>query len=87
MSYYVYIIQSETDGSYYKGFSEDYIKRLEQHNNSWSKFTSSKIPWKLIHVESFENKKSALKREKAIKKYSHAQIEQLSLSKKNILTQ
>ena len=31
--FYVYIIQSKADLSYYKGFSENPPKRLLQHNN------------------------------------------------------
>jgi predicted GIY-YIG superfamily endonuclease len=49
MAYYVYILKSEKDGFYYKGFSENYQQRLETHNRGKSKFTSSKIPWKLIY--------------------------------------
>ncbi|MBK9283338.1 MAG: GIY-YIG nuclease family protein [Sphingobacteriaceae bacterium] len=85
MSFYVYVIQSEFDGSFYKGFSENYIERLNQHNNAWSKYTSTKMPWKLVHVEIFTDKKSTLKREKVLKKYSHAQLQQLFQSGKNIL--
>jgi len=84
--FYVYIIQSELDQSYYKGFSENYLERLEQHNNGWAKYTSRKIPWKLVHVESFLSKTEALKREKALKKYSQSQIIELSKSDKNYLT-
>lgn len=85
MPYYIYIIQSFTDSSFYKGFSENYQERLKQHNEGWSKYTSRKIPWKLVHLESFENKKEALNREKSLKKYSHKQIESLINSSINLL--
>ena len=42
--YFVYIIHSEKDGDYYKGFSTDVIKRLEEHNKGLSEFTASKRP-------------------------------------------
>ncbi|CAN5132160.1 hypothetical protein BH09BAC5_BH09BAC5_07800 [soil metagenome] len=32
MNFYVYILQSEKDGSYYKGFSENYAQRFIDHN-------------------------------------------------------
>ena len=48
--YFVYIIESEVDGEYYKGFTTNYLKRLEQHNNGESNYTKTKIPWKLIFV-------------------------------------
>ena len=82
--YYVYIIQSEKDGTYYKGFSENYAARLLQHNAGKSPYTSNKIPWKLIHVEQYELKKDALKREKNIKQATRARIEALIKSPKNI---
>jgi putative endonuclease len=85
MSYYVYIIQSEMDGSYYKGFSEDYQERLIWHNAGRSTYTSRKIPWKLVHVEIHFTKKEALTREKNLKKATQARLEELIKSPKNIL--
>ena len=87
MCFYVYIIQSEKDGSFYKGYSLQPLTRLLQHNNKESQYTSNKIPWKLCHLEIFDNKTAALKREKALKKYSHQQIQELSQSNKNQLQQ
>ena len=40
MSYYIYIIQSEKNGKYYTGSSQDPIVRLQQHN--WSRTPSTK---------------------------------------------
>jgi putative endonuclease len=51
MAYYVYIIESQVDGSYYKGYSENPRLRLIQHNNKESDYTSHKVPWILIYVE------------------------------------
>ena len=87
MSFFVYIIQSEKDVSFYKGYSLQPLARLLQHNNKESAYTSNKTPWKLFHLEIFDNKTAALKREKALKKYSHQQIQQLSQSNKNQLQQ
>ena len=81
--FFVYILKSQIDGSYYKGFSEDPIKRLKSHNNKESSYTSNKVPWDLVFIQSYESKKAALVREKKLKKYSHEQIEQLILSKLN----
>ena len=68
MSYYVYILQSEKDASFYIGYSEDPIRRLEKHNASKSGYTSNKKPWKLVYTESFETKREALQREKFLKR-------------------
>jgi putative endonuclease len=83
--YFVYIIQSETDGSYYKGFSMDYEKRLIEHNLGLSSYTSRKTPWKLVYAEKHDSKSSALKREKNLKKAARERIEALIVSNKNIL--
>lgn len=85
MPFYVYIIQSMTDNSYYKGFSEQPMKRLMQHNNKESFYTASKTPWKIVFLQVFEHKADALKREKVLKKYSHSQILQLIHSKLNVI--
>ena len=84
MSYFVYIIQSGKDNSYYKGFTENPALRLLQHNAGSSAYTSSKVPWRLVYLEIFLDKRSALQREKAIKKYGHEHIMRLILSPKNI---
>lgn len=67
MQHFVYILQSEKDGTYYKGYSTDYKRRLEDHNLGLSQYTSTKIPWKLVYVEVCADKTSALKREKQLK--------------------
>ena len=87
MPFYVYIIQSEKDASFYKGFSLQPLERLNQHNNKESTYTANKIPWKLFHLEIIDNKTAALKREIALKKYSHQQIMELAKSYKNHLQQ
>ncbi|RYG24222.1 MAG: GIY-YIG nuclease family protein [Chitinophagaceae bacterium] len=87
MSFYVYIIQSLQDSSYYKGFSENPPLRLVRHNNGESRYTSGKVPWVLVYVEQLESKTSALKREKSLKKYSHDQLHSLIKTSKNIVNQ
>jgi putative endonuclease len=85
MAYFVYILKSKADNSYYKGFSENPSGRLLQHNNGDCNYTSSKMPWELVYVEVLPTKKNALIRERALKKYSHVQIERLIESPKNIV--
>jgi len=85
MSFYVYIIQSQVDGSYYKGFSENPPNRLLQHNNGECSYTSRKTPWAFVYIEQLSTKREALIRERGLKKYAHAQIQKLILTNKNLL--
>ena len=87
MKYYVYIIQSLADNSYYKGYSLDPYTRLKHHNLGESTFTSQKIPWKVVCVLVFDSKKEALIKEKKLKKYSTISLVALINSNQNILKQ
>ena len=85
MLFYIYVIQSAADKSYYKGFTENYFQRIIDHNNGLSTYTSRKTPWRLVYLESYDVKREALIREKALKKYSHTQIlDLIKSSKKNV---
>jgi len=68
MSYFVYIIRSQIDNTLYKGFSTNYEKRLIEHNNGLSRYTSAKIPWTLVFAQEFSHKTDALRREKQLKR-------------------
>ncbi len=65
--FFVYIIQSLLDGSYYIGVTDDLAWRLWRHNDGWTKSTRGKRPWKIVYVERFTTKSEALKRERIIK--------------------
>ena len=67
MPYFVYILRSEKDGSYYIGHTSNPEDRLERHNQGRSQYTRTKVPWKLIHYEKFESKSDAMRREYEIK--------------------
>ncbi len=68
MDYYVYILQSCVDHSYYIGYTYNIDQRLFDHNAGKSRYTSKKIPWKLVYSETFSSKKDALLRERFLKK-------------------
>ncbi len=78
MSYFVYILEC-SDKTYYTGIAKDVTKRLDEHNNSskGAKYTKARRPVKLLHVESYEDRSSASKREYAIKKLSREQKSEL----------
>ena len=85
MAYYVYILQSEIDSIFYKGFTENPIKRLVQHNAGEMNYSSKKIPWKLVGLLIFDTKKGALVAEKKLKKYDHQRLIALIKSDENRL--
>ena len=85
MAFQVYILQSEQDGSFYKGYSENVFKRLQEHNEGLSQYTSAKLPWKLVYYETLSDKKTALIRERNLKKYSTERLITLINSPKNEL--
>ena len=66
--FYVYLIQSEVDSSFYIGYTSNLELRIKQHNNGESIYSRRKKPWKMVYSEEFENKTFALKRERFLKK-------------------
>lgn len=63
----MYIIQSEKDGRYYIGSTDDLEKRLVKHNRGYSRYTKGKGPFKLVYKEKFASRSDAKKREYYIK--------------------
>ncbi len=46
LMYYIYILYSATSNKYYVGYTNDYVRRLFEHNNSTlNTFTSKSRPW------------------------------------------
>ncbi len=85
MAYYVYIIQSQIDATFYKGSSDNPLRRLQEHNNGLSKYTSTKLPWKLIYVEELSTKREMLIREKKLKRGNAEYFQKLIQGDKNII--
>ncbi|MBS1556591.1 MAG: GIY-YIG nuclease family protein [Bacteroidetes bacterium] len=85
MKHYVYIIKSLADGILYKGYSTDYLKRLEAHNRGESRYTSKKIPWVLVYAEELPNKTMALIREKQLKRANTNYLEWLMTQPTNLV--
>ena len=65
--YFVYLIESERDRSWYIGFSENVEQRVQAHNQRKNISTHYGIPWKLIYYEAYIEKLDALGREKFLK--------------------
>jgi putative endonuclease len=67
MSYFLYIIQSDEDGTYYVGSTQDIEARLARHNQGRSNYTRNRGPWEVVYLEEYSRRADAVKREKAIK--------------------
>jgi putative endonuclease len=80
MSFYVYILLC-LDGSFYTGYTKDLNERTKQHENGkGARYTKSHKPQKLAYVELFNSRSNAMKRERAIKKLTHQQKQELIIS-------
>lgn len=67
MSYFLYILKSESTNRSYIGQTSDLEKRLWEHNNGKSLSTRRKGPWKLVYYEEFATRSGALMRERYFK--------------------
>ena len=84
MEYFVYIIQSEQSGVFYKGYTSYPSLRLEEHNNGKSHYTANKGPWKMIYLEKMPDKRTALIRERQLKRMNPTYINWLIQQEFNI---
>ncbi len=67
MPFYTYILESEKDGRYYFGQTQDLLKRLAYHNAGRSKYTRSFIPWKIVCFKTCDTRAEAMRIEKKLK--------------------
>ena len=74
---FVYILRC-ADGSFYTGWTTDPEHRLAAHNSGkGAKYTRSRRPVEMVHLETFDDKLEAQAREREIKKLTRAQKEEL----------
>ena len=66
--YIVYILQSDSDLSYYIGQTENLENRIQYHNDGMSRYTSKKMPWNVVYFEEYKTRKEAIARERFLKK-------------------
>jgi len=83
--YYVYIIHSQQKQIFYKGYTQYPEKRLFEHNNGFSRYTSGKGPWDLVFLEMFKTKKEALIRERQLKRVNTKYLRWIIQQECNIL--
>ncbi len=67
MTYYIYILESELDGSFYIGQTKNIQNRLKIHNAGYSTYTKNKRPWKIIFSSECTTRSVAMALEKKLK--------------------
>lgn len=78
MPFYCYLLEC-ADGSYYTGWTTDPARRERQHNHgSGAAYTRMHRPVKLVYVEEQPDRATAMRREIAIKRYSHERKKKLA---------
>jgi putative endonuclease len=85
--HFVYVLYSLKDHKLYKGATSNIQKRFLKHNSGGSKSTANRKPFVLVHVEIFQQKSDALKRELYIKSLEGGSKLIEFLNKQNILNQ
>lgn len=65
--FYVYVLESLIDRSWYIGYTSNLSCRLEQHNSGESKYTNNHKPYKIICYFALLEKVDAKRYEKYLK--------------------
>lgn len=76
---YVYVLRC-ANGDLYTGYTVDPKRRVQLHNlGRASKYTRSRLPVEMVHLERYRSKSKALKREVEIKRMKREQKVKLFL--------
>lgn len=65
--FYVYVVESESTGRYYKGFTTRLDERVREHNRGQSQSTRQRGPWKLVGYLTAETRTEAMRLERKLK--------------------
>jgi len=65
--YFVYILQSKKDNSFYIGQCDNLDRRMSKHFDGLSKYTAAKRSLYLKYFEAYNTRTEALERERQIK--------------------
>ena len=76
--YCIYMLEC-SDGSYYTGITNDYEKRVNEHQSGIDPkcYTYKRRPVKLVHLEKYSEIWDAIHREKQMKQWSRRKKEAL----------
>lgn len=73
-TWYLYVLQC-SDNSLYTGITTDVERRVEEHNSSpkGARYTRSRRPVQLVHIEEYPDRSTATKEERLFKKLRRQQ--------------
>lgn len=74
MASYIYILQSETSGSYYIGATQNVENRLREHNAGETASTKNKGPWVVRFTQEYPSLPAARKIEMQLKRLKRRDI-------------
>ena len=83
---YVYVLQSESDNSFYVGVTHDLRKRFTTHQEGRVQATKTKIPYRLVYYEAYSAEEDAWQRERMLKYHSGAMTHLKKRIKNSILS-
>ena len=69
-----YILFSPKIGKFYTGQTDDFDRRLDEHNRGKTPFMASGMPWELVFSKEFDSRQEAIKLERFIKKRGAARF-------------
>jgi putative endonuclease len=73
MSYFVYILASQKNGTLYIGVTNDVARRVWEHRQGMgSEFARKYGVHRLVHIETFDDVQAAIQREKTMKEWKRA---------------
>jgi putative endonuclease len=67
MFFYTYVLESQKDGEYYIGYTNNLKKRIEEHKKGLNFSTKFRLPFHLIYFEGCKNMEDAKRRENYLK--------------------
>jgi len=70
MAYYVYILQSRKNDSFYKGSTDNLIRRYSEHNSGEVSSTGRYLPWDLVWCTKKSDRSEAVQLEMKLKNLS-----------------
>ena len=65
--YFVYVLRNQ-EGRLYIGFTNNLERRVRQHQNGEGGWTHNRGPWELAYHEVYEDRLTAMRRERELKK-------------------